>query len=198
MSIFWELFWTFFKIGALTFGGGYAMLGIVQSEVIRLGWLDGTQLADYVAISESTPGPLAINIATAIGSEKGGEVLGVWGSLLGALLATLGTVLPSFIIILIVARFFESFKDSRIMKGFMVGLKPAVVGLIGSAFITLGEAVIFPSGTPSLAVFQGFDLYVSLVIFVGALILAFKKLHPIAIIGISAACGIAAGFLLPQ
>lgn len=194
--IFLELFWTFFKIGALTFGGGYAMLAIVQSEVINHGWMTTTMLADYVAISESTPGPLAINIATAVGSQMGGEY-GLWGSFLGAFLATLGTVLPSFIIILIVARCFESFKNSRIMKGCMVGLKPAVVGLIGSALISIGQAVFFPAGV-TVAVFQGFSFYVSLVIFVGALILAFKKLHPIAIIGISAVCGIAAGYLLPS
>lgn len=194
--IFLELFWTFLKIGAFTFGGGYAMLAIVQSEVINHGWMDATTLADYVAISESTPGPLAVNIATAVGSQMGSEY-GLLGSLLGAFLATLGSVLPSFIIILLVARWFESFKDSRIMRGCMTGLKPAVVGLIGSALVSIGGAVFFPNGI-TLAVFQGLSFYVSLVIFIGALILAFKKLHPIAIIGIAAVCGIAAGYLLPS
>lgn len=193
--IFLELFWTFFKIGALTFGGGYAMLAIVQSEVINHGWMTATLLADYVAISESTPGPLAINIATAVGSQLGGEALGTWGSLLGAFFATLGTALPSFIIILIVARFFEAFKDSRIMKGCMTGLKPAVVGLIGSALISIGSAVFFPEGF-AVQTMITVPFIVSAVIFIGALILAFKKLHPIAIIGISAVCGILAGYLI--
>lgn len=193
--IFLELFWTFLKIGAFTFGGGYAMLAIVQSEVINHGWMDATMLADYVAISESTPGPLAINIATAVGSQMGAEY-GLLGSLFGSFIATLGTVLPSFVIILLVARCFEAFKENRIVKGCMTGLKPAVVGLIGSALISIGTAVFFPAGlTP--AVFQGFSFYLSLVIFIGALILAFRKLHPIAIIGISAACGILGGYLLP-
>lgn len=193
--IFWQLFWTFFKVGAFTFGGGYAMLGVVQSEVS--GWMDPTMLANYVAISESTPGPLAINIATAVGSQMGGEQYGVWGSFLGAFLATLGTVLPSFIIILIVAKFFQSFKDNYLVKNCVNRLKPGVVGLIGSAFISIGMAVFFPVGI-SLAVFTEPAFYVSLAIFALSLLLAFKKLHPIAIVGISAVLGIAAGYLLPQ
>ncbi len=192
--IFWQLFWTFFKVGAFTFGGGYAMLGVVQSEVSD--WMDPTMLADYIAIAESTPGPLAINIATAVGSQMGGE-FGWWGSLLGAFFATLGTVLPSFIIILIVAKFFQSFKDNRLVKSCVHRLKPGVVGLIGAAFISIGTAVFFPVDI-TLAVFTELAFYVSLVIFAISLVLAFKKMHPIAIVGISAALGIAAGYLLPQ
>ncbi len=194
--IFLELFWTFLKIGAFTFGGGYAMLAIVQSEVVAKGWMTSTALTDYVAISESTPGPLAINIATAVGSQMGGEY-GAWGSLLGAFLATLGSVLPSFVIILLVARWFESFKDSRIMKGCMTGLKPAVVGLIASALVSLGSGVLFPGGL-TVSVFSGLAFYSSLVIFLICAVLAFKKLHPIAVIGVSAALGIAGGYLLPR
>lgn len=192
--IFWELFWTFFKVGAFTFGGGYAMIGVVQTEVSK--WLEPTLIADYVAISESTPGPLAINIATAVGSEMGAPY-GIWGSFLGAFLATLGTVLPSFIIILIVAKFFQSFKDNSLVKSCVNRLKPCVVGLIGAAFIKIGTAVFFPAGI-TLAVFTGYGFYVSLAIFVIALVLVFKKLHPIAIIGISAVLGIVAGYLIPQ
>lgn len=194
--IFLELFWAFLKIGAFTFGGGYAMLAIVQSEVIAHGWMDATMLADYVAISESTPGPLAVNIATAVGSQMGNQY-GFWGSFLGAFLATLGSVLPAFMIILFVARCFESFKDSRIMKGCMTGLKPAVVGLIGSALVSIGSAVFFPNGL-SVSVLQTVPFYISIAIFIMAVILAFKKLHPIAIIGISAAIGIVTGFLIPS
>ena len=196
--IFLELFWTFLKIGAFTFGGGYAMIAIMQTEIISHGWMSETMLADYVAISESTPGPLAINMATAVGSQMGSQDYGLLGSLFGAFVATLGTVLPSFIIILLVARFFESFKDNRIVKGCMSGLKPAVVGLIGSALISIGSAVFFPTGAISWAVFGELTFYASLLIFAIALVLAFKKLHPIAIIGISAVLGIACGYLLPR
>lgn len=196
--IFLELFWTFLKIGAFTFGGGYAMIAIMQSEVISHGWMTETMIADYVAISESTPGPLAINMATAVGSQMGIQDYGFLGSLFGAFAATLGTVLPSFIVILLVARWFESFKDNRIVKSCINGLKPAVVGLIGSALISIGKAVFFPGGVLSVELFGQFTFYTSLVIFVIALVLAFKKIHPITIIAISAVLGIACGYLLPR
>lgn len=196
--IFLELFWTFLKIGAFTFGGGYAMIAIMQSEIIAHGWMSETMLADYVAISESTPGPLAINMATAVGSQLGSQEYGILGSLFGAFMATLGTVLPSFIIILLVARWFESFKDNRIVKSCMNGLKPAVVGLIGSALISIGNAVFFPTGGISWEIFGELTFYASLLIFVIALVLAFKKLHPIAIIAVSAVLGIVGGYLLPR
>ncbi len=194
--IYWELLWTFLKIGAFTFGGGYAMLAIVQSEVISRGWMDAATLVDFVAISESTPGPLAINIATAVGSQMGGAGGSFGGGVLGAFLATFGSVFPSFVIILMVARWFETFKDNRHVKACMSGLKPAVVGLIGSALVSIGSAVFFPTEV-TVAVFQNFSFYVSLGIFLIAAVLAFKKKHPIAIIGLSAVLGIAGGYLLP-
>ena len=102
--IFWELFWTFFQIGAFTFGGGYAMLPLIQEEVLKKGWLSEQALVDFIAVSESTPGPFAVNIATYIGSQPGG--------ILGSVCATLGVVLPTFIVILIVAKCYEKFKVS--------------------------------------------------------------------------------------
>ena len=116
--IFLELFWTFFKIGAFTFGGGYAMLPLVQEAVINHGWLEEKQIADFIAVSESTPGPFAINISTYVGSRMGAD-FGVLGSVFGAFVSTLGVVLPSFIIILIVAKFFEKFKKSKTVSGCM-------------------------------------------------------------------------------
>ena len=134
-----ELFWTFFKIGAFTFGGGYAMLPLIQSEVTSKGWIDEASLVNFVAVSESTPGPIAVNMATYVGSELGGVP--------GALCATLGVVLPSFIIILIVAKCFERFRQSRAIQGAMSGLKPAVVGLIATAVISVGKTVFFFPGS---------------------------------------------------
>ena len=97
--IFLKLFWTFFKIGAFTFVGGLAMLRIAQEQVLNNGWLDADQIIDFVALSESTPGPFAINMATYVGASQGG--------ILGAACATLGVVLPSFMVILLVARFYK-------------------------------------------------------------------------------------------
>ncbi len=175
-----ELFWTMFKIGALTFGGGYAMLPLIQAEVERHGWMAASELVNFIAVSESTPGPFAVNISTYVGMEMAG--------VLGAICATLGVVLPSFIIILIVARFYEKFRASRAVKGCMAGLKPAVVGMIGTAVLSVGKTVFFP--------FEIAPALCSLVIFAISLVLVFKKKHPIVVILLSAALGIACGYLL--
>ena len=186
--ILFKLFFTFFKIGLFTFGGGYAMLPLIQEEVLKNGWLESEALINFIAVSESTPGPFAINISTYIGSEMGG--------ITGSVFATLGVVLPSFMIILIVAKCFEKFKENKIVKGCMTGLKPAVIGLIGSAVISIGKTVFFPSGI-TYSIFTDKMFYVSVAIF---LLMAFltlkKKLHPILIICLSAVIGIIAGFAL--
>ncbi len=185
--IYLELFLTFLKIGAFTFGGGYAMLPLIQEEVVRKGWMELEQLINFIAVSESTPGPFAINIATYVGSHMGG--------IFGSACATLGVVFPSFVIILIVAKIYDKFKNSKTVKGVMTGLKPAVVGLIANAIVSIAITVLIPSGF-SLEIFKTAQLYVSLIIFAVCTVLAFKKVHPIIIICLSAASGIAAGYLL--
>ncbi len=187
MSIFLELFITFFKIGLFTFGGGYAMLPLIQKEVLNHGWMEIEEIINFIAVSESTPGPFAINCATYVGMETGG--------VLGAICATLGVVLPSFIIILIVARFYKKFKESKIVSSVMTGLRPAVIGLIGSALVSMILTVFLPNGFNFGSIVIP-DLLVSLAITVVMTILVFKKVHPIIIIVLSAVAGIAAGFLL--
>lgn len=185
--IFLELFWTFFTIGAFTFGGGYAMLPLIRESVAEKGWMTEEALVDFIAISESTPGPFAVNIATYVGSQVGG--------IFGSVCATLGVVLPSFCIILLLAKCFTKFQKSRAVQGAMSGLKPAVVGLIGAAALSIGETVFFPDGI-SASVFTGAAVYVSLGIFLLSAVLALKKVHPILVICLSAVLGIAAGYLL--
>ena len=179
-----ELLTTFFLIGAFTFGGGYAMLPLIQEAVLNKNWISQEQLVNFVAVAESTPGPFAVNIATYIGIQKAG--------LLGAVFATLGVVLPSFIVILIIATIFEKFKSSKIVKGIMSGLKPAVIGLILSAAISIGKTAFIPEG------FEKIDLYQFItcaIIFVVAFFLEFKKkLHPILVISASAILGIIFGY----
>ena len=193
--IYLELFLTFFKIGAFTIGGGYAMLPLIQQEVLDHGWIELESLVNFIAVAESTPGPVAINMATYVGAVVAGNAYGgAWG-VLGSAIATLGTVLPSFIIILIVARFYQKFQQSFAVKGCMTGLKPCVVGLIGAAVLSIGGSVLFPDGM-SWAVFADVNLYISLAIFVLCAVLAFKKVHPILLICLSAGLGIAAGYLL--
>jgi len=185
--IYLDLFLTFFKIGAFTFGGGYAMLPLIQEAVLTKGWMPEQLLINFVAVSESTPGPFAINIATYVGSVMGG--------ILGSVCATLGVVLPSFIIILLVAKFFEKFKESKTVKGCMAGLKPAVVGLIGSAIFSIFKTVFIPDGF-SVTIFNSMSFYLSVLIFAASVVMIFKKVHPIIVICISAVLGILGGYLM--
>ncbi len=190
-----ELFWTFFKIGLFTFGGGYAMLPLIESEVIGHGWATTEDIVDFIAISESTPGPFAVNISTFIGRTVGGVP--------GAFCATFGVVLPSFLVILIVSKFFAKFKESRAVKGAMTGLRPAVVGLIASALLSVGQSVFVPTGgltrftSEALPEFKDvLPFIISIALFAVSAVLAFKKKHPIMIICLSAAVGIITGYAL--
>lgn len=124
-----KLFWTFFKIGLFTFGGGYAMIPLIQSEVVSMGWLTESEVLDFIAISESTPGPLAINMATFVGTSQAG--------FLGAVCATLGVVLPSFIVILIIASVFKNIRQNKWYKGAVSGVMPFVSALIVSTGLLL-------------------------------------------------------------
>ena len=182
-----ELFWTFFKIGAFTFGGGYAMLPLIQDAVTEKGWVSTQALVDFVAVSESTPGPFAVNMATYVGAQLCG--------IPGAACATLGVVLPSFLIILIVARCYQRFQKSALVQGVMAGLKPAVVGMIATALLNVATTVFAPKGW-SWALLSAPEFYASALIFGLCAFLAFRKKHPILIICLSALLGIAAGFLI--
>lgn len=182
--IYLELFLTFLKIGAFTFGGGYAMLALVQQEVVAHGWMAQEDIVNFVAISESTPGPFAVNVSTYVGYETGG--------ILGAFLATLGVILPSFVIILIVAKTYERFKRSKMVSGAMSGLKPAVIGLIASALVTTAIS------TFSLSVdwsFLNLRFFLGIALLAIFLFMLYKKVNPIKVIATSAVAGILVGFI---
>ena len=182
--IYLELFLIFFKIGAFTFGGGYAMLPLIQQEVLSQGWMDLEQLVNFIAVSESTPGPLAVNLSTYIGAETGG--------LLGSFCATVGVVLPSFVIILLVAKFYQAFQTNTLVKGCMNGLRPTVVGMIGASLLSVGASAFPAAG--------GVMQWVLAAVLLSAILAAhWKKVHPILLIVGSAVVGIAAGYagLLP-
>ena len=131
--IFIELFITFFLIGMFTIGGGYAMLSLIQSQVVTVHhWIDDTTFTDIVAVSQMTPGPIGINSATYVGYE----VLTNTGApefmcVLGSFTATFAVVLPSFIIVLAICKVYEKFKNHYMFQGIMTGLKPATLGLVG-------------------------------------------------------------------
>ena len=123
------LFITFFKIGLFTIGGGYAMIPLITEEILRLNWATQLELLDYIAVAESTPGPFSINTATFIGMKQAG--------IMGVTSAVFGLVLPSFIIILIIARFLTRFLEYKGVKAALRGLSPAVIGLMASAVISI-------------------------------------------------------------
>ena len=178
--IFAELFITFFIIGMFTIGGGYAMLSLIQNEVVTVhGWIDYGTFTDIVAISQMTPGPIGINSATYIGYQ----VLANSGAseltcILGSFTATFAVVLPSFIIALALCKVYEKWRDHYLFKGVMSGLKPATLGLIGTAALSLA--------TP-----ENFIDWKSFVICILAFIaLYLKKIGPFAIIGLGALAGL--------
>ncbi len=191
-----NLFLTFFKIGLFTVGGGYAMIPVMQREIVDV-WqcIHSDVFANFIGIAESTPGPIAINMATFVGFEMFGFV--------GAMIATIGVVLPSFIVILIIAKLFAKFSKSKVVKRMFWGFKPVVAGLILSAAVTLGLSAIVP--TVALKNFNfdfgGFDWW-AVGIFAVAMVLSKikrknKTTHPFAILILCAVLGVVIYGVLP-
>ena len=172
--IYLHLFLTFLEIGAFTFGGGYAMLPLIRQAVVENAWMTERELLDFIAVSESTPGPLAVNMATYVGNTAGG--------IAGAAAATLGVVLPSFAVITIVARFYGRYKSSAVVEGCMSGVRP----------VMLASGVFFPQGIVAGAF--GRELISAALIFALTLYLAFRKVNPVWLILLSAVLGIAFGY----
>ena len=193
--IYFELFYIFFYIGLFTFGGGYAMIGMIQEEVVKHAWISEDALIDFIAISESTPGPFAINIATFIGSQTGG--------ILGAACATLGVVLPSFIIILLVAMVMKRILKNKFVQGGLNGVRPIVISLILSTALFFFIRMAFTAGSSFNYRTTDFSFNRSgLAIFtiLALLCLLYKKdkkksLNPIILLGISAVIGILVYFV---
>lgn len=132
--IYLELFVTFFEIGLFTFGGGYAMISLIRDKALALGWLTEEELLNMIAVSESTPGPIAVNMATFVGSTQGGVP--------GSLAATLGVVLPSFIIILLISAVIRNFLSYKGVQAFLKGVRPCVVALILGTAVTMGLSTL--------------------------------------------------------
>lgn len=144
--IYWTLFWTFVKVGLFTFGGGYAMIPLIQQEVIeRYHWMTIEQFTEFVGIAESTPGPFAINISTFAGLHAAGVAGG--NGLLGSLCATSGVVLPSIVVILVIAALAKRALKHWAARSALDGAQPVVVGLIGAATVTLMGHAFFQGGS---------------------------------------------------
>lgn len=176
--IYLQLFYTFSKIGLFGFGGGYAMLSMIQGEVVtRYDWVSTQEFTDIVAISQSTPGPIGINAATYVGFTATGSI---WGSVI----ATFAVVLPSFILMLTISKFFLKYQKHPAVEAVFSGLRPAVVGLLASAALVLMNVENFGSPTDDTYTFV-ISIIIFLVAFIGT-----KKYHANPILMIIA-CGIA-------
>lgn len=184
--IYIELFLTFLKIGAVSFGGGYGMISLIREEVLSYGWLTEGELINFIAVAESTPGPVAVNMATFVGSSQGG--------ILGALTATVGVVLPSFVIILIIAALLKNILKYAGVQAFLGGLRPAVAALILSTAAIMFLSSLFGITTaysaPSTE-WRGIIIFVILAAISAVYRLIRKKsFSPIALILIAGVCGV--------
>lgn len=194
--IYWQLFWVYIKIGLFGFGGGYAMLSLIQEEVVQHHqWLTSQQFTDIVAVSQVTPGPIGINSATYIGYTVTG------GSIWGALIATIAVMLPSFVLCLVISRFFVLFRHNRYVDAAFRGIRPASVGLIASAalLLMLQPALLtlwhLPADSPitmdHIFVTDNFVDYRSFIIFALTALCLYKKwIHPILLIVVAGVLGV--------
>ena len=184
--IYLKLFLTFLEIGAVSFGGGYGMISLIREAVLGNGWLTESEFLSFIAVSESTPGPLAVNMATFIGSSQGG----FWG----ALSATFGVVLPAFLIILLIAAVIRNLLKYAGVQAFLSGVRPCVVAMILATALTMALGILLgfsALGSPLSPDLRSMGIFLLL----GAVHLGWKKLRskahsPIAMILLSAALGI--------
>ena len=197
--IYLQLFWEFFKTGLFSVGGGMATVPFLQNISQRTQWFTSNQLADMIAVAESTPGPLGVNTATYVGYTTGLQQGGVFFGALGALVATLGLITPSVIIILIIAFFLEKFRKNRYVDAVFYGLRPASVGLIAAAGVSIVLLAFFRVSS-ILALAEGITvdyrhfLLAAVILVLTRWVPKVKKLHPIYFIAFSAVIGILFGF----
>ncbi|MGL4518134.1 MAG: chromate transporter [Phocaeicola sp.] len=188
--IFLQLFLTFFKIGLFGFGGGYAMLSLIQAEVVsRYGWISSSEFTDIVAVSQMTPGPIGINSATYVGYTAiiNSGLSPTW-AIMGSTIATLAVVLPSFVIMILASKLFLKYQKHPLVESLFGGLRPAIVGLLAAAALSLMNANNFGSYQT-----DAMQLAISLFLFIATFIASrYYKVSPILLIVL---CG-AAGYLL--
>lgn len=178
--IYWDLFYQFFKVSCFTFGGAYGAIPLIRDMVLRCGWLTEDQISYMIAVSESTPGPIMVNLATYIGSDQAG----FWGSLI----ATVAVVLPAYLVILLVVMLLQNLIKNRYVQAILSGLKPCVVGIVLATGLCMSvRSVLSGPGLDGKALLIAALLTAAMVLFPK---LTKKKLSPIGLILLSAAFGI--------
>lgn len=183
-----RLFWEFFKTGLFSVGGGLATLPFIYNISDKTGWFTHQQIADMIAVAESTPGPIGINTATYVGYTTAGVI--------GALIATLGIIMPDIIVILIIARFLQKFRDSQAVQDVFYGLRPASTALIAAAgWGVVKIAMLNLNASSFAAIFQWKAIILAVVIWLLTNVVEkTKKFHPLVFIAISALAGIVFSF----
>ena len=187
-----QMFFEFFKTGLFAVGGGMATIPFLYEISAKTGWFSADDLANMIAVGESTPGPIGVNMATYVGFVNGMNHDGIGGAILGAVTATLGLITPSVIIILIIAAILKNFRNNRYVESAFYGLRPASTGLIAAAGISVVLSNLFFSGQASLlgAInWKGWVLAIVLWLLTNV-VKPTKKLHPIVFIGLAALVGI--------
>lgn len=194
LLLFWQIFSTFFVIGLFNFGGGGAMLSLIQAQVVSIhGWLDEGTFTDIVAISQTTPGPIGINCATYVGFEVFHNAgYGMAAGVFGSLAATLAVVLPSFLVFFFIMKLFTRFHEAPAFNATMTALKPSVAGLIAAAALVLIFDFSWTGSGPEVRILAGnFPDWKAWLLFAAAFLLSyFKKIGPIKLILLSAAAGL--------
>lgn len=189
--LYLKLFWEFFKTGLFAIGGGMATIPFLYDISDATGWFTHNDLANMIAVGESTPGPIGVNMATYVGFVTGMNDGGTFGAVIGAVIATLGLITPSVIVILVVAEILKSFRDNRYVNQAFYGLRPASTGLIAAAGLSVMVANLFYEGQAGLAAinWKGWILAIVLWLLTNR-VKKTKGLHPIVFIGVSAVAGI--------
>lgn len=192
--IFLRLFWEFFKTGLFAIGGGLATVPFLQDISAKTGWYTAGQLADMIAVSESTPGPMGVNMATYVGYTIGSGLGGVGLGIFGAVTATIGLITPSIIVILVIAYFLKKFRDNPLVNNTLYGLRPASVALITAAGLDIALfALLRVDGIFHLAAAQLSPSHIGLALVILALtrwVKPTKKLHPVWFIAFAAVVGV--------
>ena len=191
--IYLQLFYEFFIIGLFTFGGGYAMIPLIQDAAVNNGWLTIDEFYNFIGICESTPGPIAVNMATYVGATQGG--------ILGSLCATLGVVMPSFIIILLIAAVLNKLTNNKYFKNFIKGVRPVIISLI----LFAGIKLLIKCIGIDITTFEVAINYISIIVFVLIIAVYFiitkvfkKKISAIYIILISAFLGVVFSYIFEK
>lgn len=177
MALYLELFFVFAMIGLFCFGGGYGILPFIQGEVIGRGWMTAQEFINIIAVSESTPGPLGINVATYVGFKMGG--------IAGAVFSTVGLMMPAFFLVMLVTRLLRTEQGGRLWQRFTIGIRPVVVGLIFYAAWSIAKTVLVHTGPAGIQL----DWTSTLLAVAGFLAVQKFKVHPALLIGTAAILG---------